>query len=278
MQQIHLTWVGPAEATEALLQLLRSTWRELGLSTPVRLPTNLPALPALLLGLLLMAAILGLTSSTYRRGLSQPAAATAGILFAAFAYAMLVAAHPEARQAGYPFRYLLPSALLLQTALITWTLSPLAAALPAAWARRSTDAWATLGLGLPLGLGACLLAFGPPSLAQVQADLDRLAGGLTADLLAQECTHLAGDYWTVWPSVLHANMAHYARGDNRTLWGISHRGAVTQPRWAAMPRASLRICVPHGDPQAGLWLHQQGLGRLRPVARARTLMVLRPAD
>ena len=77
-------------------------------------------------------------------------------------------------------------------------------------------------------------------------------GGLTPDVLAANCTHIAGQYWTIWPSVFHANMVLHERGERRTVWGMGFRCDPTYRRYRSMCCDRLRVASPLSDPDLGL--------------------------
>ena len=100
----------------------------------------------------------------------------------------------------YAPRYLLPSVFLTQAALTMLIVKPLGSAIMANRRRR-----------LPILVASLLLlgvawGYGFPSPRRVRADIDRLSV-LTPDVLAAGCTHIAGNYWTVWPAIFHVNLA-----------------------------------------------------------------------
>ena len=59
---------------------------------------------------------------------------------------------------------------------------------------------------------------GMPSLAGVRRIIDQRCGAMTAELIDARCTHLAGDYWSVWPAIFHVNLA-CASGASRAWSG-----------------------------------------------------------
>jgi hypothetical protein len=129
-------------------------------------------------------------------------------------------------------------------------------------------------LALPL---AALAVGGAPSLARVRADLDRVAGRLTGDVLAARCQLVAGDYWAVWPAVWHAALVARERGLDWPVWGVSHRATPTVPQWKGLPVASLRICRPRGEEperEAERWLRAYHAWPVRLVERRATVDVL----
>jgi hypothetical protein len=203
----------------------------------------------------------------HRRGALLRAAALVG---AAVAYATGIALLRWVGENAWHSRYFAPSAVLIQVAAVGLLAEPLAR-LPA--------------LARPAGLvalallpAAAIAAWGPPSLADVRDDLGRVTGTRTEAILAARCDLVAGDYWTVWPSVWHANAALAERGERRRIWGISHRCLPTVPQWQALPREQLRICVARGEEKAAaLWLAQCGAGSARPAERVGGVEVWVPA-
>jgi hypothetical protein len=143
-----------------------------------------------------------------------------------------------------------PSALLLHVAAVSLLAEPVA---------RSRRLARPAGLAvLALPALAALAAFGPPSLARVRADLDRTCGALTEEILARRCDALAGDYWTVWPSVWHVAWVRHERALPGALHGVTHRSNPTLPLWRDRPGA--RVCIPDGqDGPARRWLTDYGL-------------------
>jgi hypothetical protein len=168
----------------------------------------------------------------------------------------------------YEPRYLLPSALLIQCGLWIVVVEPCGRA----WAARRRCALPPLAAAL-LFLSA-LWAYGTPSPRRVRADLDRL-GALTPDLVAAGCTHLAGNYWTVWKTVFHANLTLYERGDPRIVWGVTFRGQPASELWRQRPQEERCVCIPAGDPFGDNWLLAFGFSRFRDVQRWPTVRVLR---
>jgi hypothetical protein len=109
----------------------------------------------------------------------------------------------------------------------------------------------------------------------VRADLDRVAGSHTADVLAARCDLVAGDYWSVWPAVFHATLSLRARGEARRVWGVTHRTNPTVAQWSGLPRTGLRICRPTGqDAEGERWLRAFHLWPVRVVERRATVDVL----
>ncbi len=222
-------------------------------------------------GALAAAAALGtglLATSPLRARLPAALLRAVALCAAALAYALFAGSLRWVEENAFHWRYLAPSAVLVHLAAASLLAEPLSR-LP----RLARGAGAGALLLVPL---AALAAYGPPSPARARADLDRLAGTHTADVLASRCALVAGDYWSVWPAVWHARLVLRERGEAREVWGVTHRTNATVLQWWA-DRASLRICRPRGeDAQAERWLRAFHLWPVRVVERRETLDVLEP--
>ncbi len=191
------------------------------------------------------------------------------LCLAALAYALFAGSLRWVMNNAFHWRYLAPSAALVHLAAV----SLLAEAL----VRLRSVARPAAALALALVPAAALAASGSPSLARVRADLEARAGRLTADILAARCDLVAGSYWSVWPAVWHAALVLRERGEDRRVWGISHRSNPTLAQWWRLRGKDLRICVPTGeDGEAELWLRSYYLWPVRDLERRRLLTVRSP--
>jgi len=138
---------------------------------------------------------------------------------------------------GCNFRYSHPVIFLLQGAVVILALAPLATALPG---RVRTG---LCGLAAGCLVLAALTTY-HPSLRASHAVLDGYMGSCTEDILAARCTHVAGNYWNVWPAVYHANLILHERHENRMVWGITGRSEITRQLWEKVPLEEWRIAVP----------------------------------
>ena len=260
----RLRFTPPQEWPMAWFRLVEATWymftsREwlvFQLTTPL-------AAAALLIGL------------PWLREAARPAF-YAGLVLALVAlfYTGVIAGTTHAKQNAYNYRYLIPSLLLLQSASAAVAVSPLGAFLQRQ-ARRAR--WLT-SAGM-LGLwAAAIVGFGLPSLPGVRQDIDRQFGQRTAELLAANCTHIAGSYWDVWPAMFHANLVLHERGETRVLWGLSHRSHATQALWSQIPLEKVRVGVPLHDKEADGYLKAYQFPAMVEVERHRTIVVLQPAS
>jgi hypothetical protein len=214
-----------AQWPSAWAAFLGNAWRDAG-----AWPVALAAVAALGLGLLAL---------PRHRPLARGALLRAGaLLAAALAYALAAGTLAWVAENGFHPRYLAPSAVLVHLAAVSLASEPLA--------RAGRGARAVLAGAVALVPVTALLASGPPSLAQVRADLDAVAGKATEDVLAARCTLVTGDYWSVWPAVFHATLVARERGLPAHVYGVAHRANPTVPSWIGVPRDGLRICRVRG--------------------------------
>jgi hypothetical protein len=163
--------------------------------------------------------------------------ATLALLLGATAYFLFMGTQRWTYMNLCAFRFCHPVVFLLQGAVLIFALGPLAATVPERLRRGMTGVAAV-----------CLLSAGvcayPPSLRACQITLEDSVGRCTEDILAARCTHVAGNYWSVWPAVYHANLALGARHENRMIWGITGRSELTRRYWQQIPVEEWRIAVP----------------------------------
>ena len=254
----------PQEWPMAWVHLAESTWRTFAsrewlvfqLTTPLAAAALLIGLPRL-------------------RAAARPAL-YAGLFLAlvALSYAGVIASTTHAKRNDYAYRYLIPSLLLLQSASAVVAVSPLAAVL-----QRQARVVRWLTPAGMLGLwAAAIIGFGLPSLTGVRQDIDRQFGQRTAELLAANCTHIAGNYWDVWPAMFHANLVLYERGETRVLWGLSYRSSATQALWSHIPLDKVRVGVPLHDKEADGYLKAYHFPAMVEVEQHQTIVVLQPAS
>lgn len=90
----------------------------------------------------------------------------------------------------------------------------------------------TVLVAVACGLAAGVVGRGGmPSASAVRAVHDRQFGQYTADVQKTGACVLAGEYWTVWPAVLHVNLTRYERGEPPVL-GSTGRGLPWRWRWS----------------------------------------------
>ncbi|MBX6313198.1 MAG: hypothetical protein IRY99_09830 [Isosphaeraceae bacterium] len=251
----------PIEWPEAWYGLAWNQWEALA---PRRLPALLGGMAGL--GLVMLA------WPSVRRQAAPAWRSAAALVLAAVLIWLYTGTTLWARINGYTYRYLIPSALMIQAALLAIGLAPLC---------RAVGPWTRQGLNTAIAAGlvaGAALTYGFPSASGVRADIDRCFGARTADLIDARCTHLAGTYGQVWPSVFHAAIVLYERGENHVVWAITGRSEATADLWSRVPPDRLRVAIPIGDPEGPIWLREFGFPPLQEVERRSTVLVLRPRE
>lgn len=130
------------------------------------------------------------------------------------------------------------------------------------------------------------LRFGPPSVAQARAALDEGLGRHSAEILATGSTHVLGNFWRVWPTVLHANLSLFERGERRRVWGISHRSEPTRDLWQPQDWKHARFALLGADSEVERYRAWYGIPRLFPktdpapsaLARREVRLFIPPLD
>ncbi len=225
-------------------------------------PPSAALLAPALVGVALIAA------PSWREQAGRALRGAAVLIYTAVIYFLEVSASSWVQTNEYAVRYLYPSFMMFHAALAVLS-AVAAAALLGRWA----EPVVRLG-SLPLLCAGALWAFGGPSLARVRADLDRTLGQRTADVLEARCTHLAGDHWTVWPAVFHANWKLYEAGRRKVIVGISDHAASLLAARPPGPPDQLRVCVPLGDneaKEAQKYLQTYSFPKLAPLGRYGTI-------
>ena len=173
----------------------------------------------------------------WRRG-GRAAAVMATV---ATVYLGMVGSTKWLRSNSYAFRYAIPSVLLFVVAIATLLLAP--------WWHGATNrvkTAVTIVLTATV-IGLTFATYGVPSTSRAQSLFAESNGRLTADVIAAECTHLIGDYWSVWPAVFDSARHNYERGNEQRVWGITVRATPTEPQWRSLPISQWRLCSPRGD-------------------------------
>ena len=157
----------------------------------------------------------------WRRGsLRSAAKSSARPVAIAIVYWIAIGTFAHVQLNDYFPRYALPALLFAGVALATMILAPLNGR--PLLARTMTAA---------VFVVAAVATYGRPSLSGVRKALDRNLGTLTSDVIRTGATVVAGDYWTVWPAVFHANMTLYRRPGRRPVFGLTYRSDLTDSIW-----------------------------------------------
>lgn len=165
---------------------------------------------------------------------AQPWATWGAVLF----YALIVGVQRWTRQGDYHDRFWHPVLLVGIVLATAVCLRPLA--------RR----W-RVALACVAGIFACCTLwqrFDAPSLQAPRRAIESSMGRHTEALLSAGITHIAGDYWSVWPAVFAANVTLYeqARVAGRApqpMWGLTYRSEPTRALLLQQEPATWRIAV-----------------------------------
>jgi len=118
---------------------------------------------------------------------------------------------------------------------------------------------------------------GRPGVDVVRAALRDSIGKYTPEVLDSGCTHVAGEYWHVWPTMFYANLILADRGEPARVWGLAFRCQPTSERWARVPPADTRIAEIIGDePHTASTLADYRLPPLVCERELKTIRVMRP--
>jgi hypothetical protein len=183
-----------------------------------------------------IAAVIGV--ALWRRGRDRRDVQAAVVaLAAAVISALAFGVSGHVRINGYGSRYALTSMLFAGTSV---------SILLTAWIDRRF--WRTTATAAALGLAIVTgLTYGPPRPAQVRKTLDRRLGLLTPEVMNTGAAVVAGDYWTVWPAVFHANLTLADRPDRRAIYGFAFRSEATNDLWPRPQGAPALVLVRHSE-------------------------------
>ena len=187
------------------------------------------------------------------------------LLLAGFGSFLVVGTLKWVEMNDYASRYVQPTFFCVLVAL--WLIP---AAAVSSWFERLGS------LELPVLLATLLVpataGSGWPGVRHPREELDHSFGELGAALLASPCTHLAGDYWVVWPAVFHANLVARERGLPRRFWAVSHRAWPTYESWPSPDKRT--FCAPQADTQWATYLREYEVGEARALSAQGNLRVL----
>lgn len=197
----------PHQWIQGWSRLASNTWVALA---PHRWPILLMLMAALGLFVPLFARAPANRISASRRGATV-------LILTAILYAAFVGVLEWVERGSFTARYTIPSVILIHSGLSVLAASALSCL-------RAGAAGLKLYAVTPVLLMASIFGYGWPSFSGVQDDLNRRLGSRTVDVVEGRCTHVVGNYWIVWPTVFHANLLCYQRGES----GVS-RSEVIPP-------------------------------------------------
>jgi hypothetical protein len=104
-------------------------------------------------------------------------------------------------------------------------------------------------------------AWGLPSLPRGRTLLERTTAPAAGLFSGGQCTHLIGDYWTVWMAVYHDRLT--GRAPARA--GVSFRSDVVRELWDNLPEEKRRYCAACSDTGVE---YIRALNRVPPLSSA----------
>jgi hypothetical protein len=195
------------------------------------------------IALLALAGLIPLAWPAGRRALPGSLRLALGLLLPALVQFAFISSIDHVHRTDYS-RYAFASIFLWQGAFILFAVVQWTAVLP----DRKLLRLAPFAL-VTLVCVAAALRHGRPGIDVVRASLAETAGKHTAEILAERCSHVTGDYYNVWPAVFHANLTLADQGSPETVWAIAQRASITADRWTRVPLAETRIAEIIGDEQ-----------------------------
>ena len=233
-QSTHLDLIRPAEWPSAWAHLFRAAHKMMPPNPFQLLWLIIPAVTAVVLLLVLP------TLQARRHFQIAAVLGAAGLMNWLFVGTII-----WVRSNSYDPRYVYPALLFGMAALAVLEVPPLEMAVG------SNRALTILAILIFVTVG---YRYGRPSVAQVRRAVDQHFGYMTEEILNTRATVVAGNYWTVWLAVFHADLVLYQRGEQGVVYGLTERSSVTDPLWADIPRDQLCVAVPVGDVQASKYM------------------------
>jgi hypothetical protein len=209
-------------------------------------------------GVALVAVVLGVAVASWS---SLPSAVKVGVLTAlitAVSYLLLVGTLAWVHANVYAQRYVFPSLLFVA----------LAASMGAAGRLQGRWVPASVATGLAVVLAAGMV-YVPSRPNVLRREMNVRLGPMTADVVSAGVTVIAGDYWTVWPAVFHANVATFRLAGASTVYGLSVRSGATDHIWRGR---RVRVGIPIED-TVGLGYARGANLTLRFVERRASIVV-----
>ena len=151
------------------------------------------------------------------------------------------------------WRYAIPSLVLIHVGVCVCRFGPLLAHFSQPRLARIQTVLALLVVT------SVFITWGFPSAFNVETCLKSAHSDGVNELIAARCTHVAGDYWKVWPAMLMVNWHYTDNGVNDRIWALSHRSEPTKQYWANIPTNRIRVGCYSGDPKAAEYRNMLGV-------------------
>lgn len=183
-----------------------------------------------------------------RERFRQGARALLALLASAVCWFLLVGTLKHVASPGFGefgLRYIILSMVFV-------VLSPIAmfAVLLAGCRRVAAGVVLLLAAGLLNGLP---IIYGLPSEATVMAAFEDRIGPRCRDVIATDCTHVAGHYWHTMDTVWYTNLLLKRQGIDREVYAITDRAGPTYRLWQDWPRDAIGIAAVPYDWQKDMY-------------------------
>ncbi len=185
-------------------------------------------------------------------------AAPGALLGVAAAHWIAVGMSEWVRMNLYYPRYVFPSAMVSSVALALLV------------ARAAPLRTSIVPMMISVALCASTVAtFGVPSWQRLNDGLDARFGALTPEVVHSHVDVIAGEYWSVWPAVFHANLESYRAGRSTAVFGLTYRSEATNGLWTPKQTRTIVGARPSDD-DAAKYANRAGI-ELVPLEHRPTL-------
>jgi hypothetical protein len=141
----------------------------------------------------------------------------------------------------YAPRYMFPSLMMFGAAIT----------IPLAGALRHAARIAVIGSLTAFAVVAGV-AYGSPSWHRLNRQIDHRFATMSRDVISSSASVIAGQYWSVWPAVFHANLARYRETGKGSIYGLTVRSEITDALWNK-PGARVIVAATPGDRAIGIY-------------------------
>jgi hypothetical protein len=102
------------------------------------------------------------------------------------------------------------------------------------------------------------VVYGSPSWHRLNRQIDHRFAGMSRDVITSSASVIAGQYWSVWPAVFHANLTRYRETGKGSVYGLTVRSETTDALWNK-PGARVIMAATPGDRAIGIYADRAGL-------------------
>jgi hypothetical protein len=197
------------------------------------------------------------------------------MLAAALSFTLVMGTNGHIANNEFNTRYVIMPAMLLVISAITLCVGLALEGTPLLEAKRRP----TYGVVFAGLLVAVILVHGFPKVSAFEDSIDARWGDMAREVVQMKATHVIGNYWDVWPTVLYGNLLKRRAGDPTLIYGLTNRGLATEPYWReSIPPEKMRIAMPNNSYMidVGFYISHFKLPRQRTLSKHRTISILVP--